>query len=127
MPLKGLSKSGYNIIYSRLTDFEPSHFVHSDSIKGYNMVLDGWFHTEGTVKGHLILIDMHGTLMGHVSRMNPSIAKKSLMYLQDALPVRLKEIHVMNASPIFDLMMTIVKPFMKKELLDMVRINSIFK
>lgn len=121
-PLKGLSKAGYNIIYSRLIDLEPSHFVHSDSLKGYNMVLDVWFHTEGTVKGHVILIDMHGTQLGHVSRMSPAIAKKSLFYLQDALPVRLKEIHVMNASPIFDLMLTICKPFMRKELLDMVRI-----
>ncbi|XP_051169298.1 uncharacterized protein LOC127286762 [Leptopilina boulardi] len=124
MPLKGLSKNDYNIIYSRLIDFEPSHFVHSETEKGYNMVLDMWLRTEGTVKGHVILIDMHGTQLGHVSRMNPSVAKKSLLYLQDALPVRLKEIHVMNASPIFDLMLTICKPFMKKELLDMLHIHT---
>lgn len=102
MPLKGLSKNGYNIIYSRLIDYEPSHFVHAETEKCYNMMLDIWLRTEGTVKGHVILIDMYGSQMGHVSRMNPSVAKKSLLYLQDALPVRLKEIHVMNVSPIFD-------------------------
>ncbi|XP_043468151.1 alpha-tocopherol transfer protein-like [Leptopilina heterotoma] len=124
MPLKGLSKKGYNIIYSRLIDYEPSHFVHPETEKAYNMMLDIWLWTEGTVKGHVILIDMHGSQMGHVSRMNPSVAKKSLLYLQDALPVRLKEIHVMNVSPIFDLMMMICRPFMKKELLDMLHLHT---
>ena len=109
------------MIYGRLLDFEPSHFVHADAVKGYAMVLDTWLSTEGTIPGHIIVIDMIGTVIGHVGRLNLTVAKKCLLYLQDALPVRLKQIHVMNASSVVDIMLGMVKPFMKKELLDMVR------
>lgn len=123
-PLKGLSKKGYSIIYSRFIDFDPTHFVHSEMEKSNGMVVDLWLRTEGTVKGHVFLMDMQGSQMGHVSRMNPSIAKKSLLYVQDALPVRLKELHVMNVTPLFDVMLTICKPFVKKELLDMLHFHT---
>ena len=123
-PLNGTTNEGYKVIYSRLLDMDPSNFVHSESVKGYTMVLDMWLHIEGTAPGHVILIDMYGSVMGHVGRMNLATAKKSLSYLQDALPVRLKAIHVMNALPVMDIMLSMFKPFMKKELLDMVIIKK---
>lgn len=46
-----------------------------------------------------------------------------LMLLQEGLPVRLKGIHVLNTQSIIDKIMILIKPFMKKELLNMVNIG----
>lgn len=42
---------------------------------------------------------------------------KSLFFFlfQEALPVRLKQIHLVNVSPLIDRILTIVKPLMRKE------------
>ena len=84
------------------------------------MILDLWLRTDGTTSGHIILVDMQGVSLGHVGRLSPMTTKKFLYYLQDALPVRLKGLHFMNSVPAMDLILAMMKPFMKKELLDIV-------
>lgn len=49
------------------------------------------------------------------------------LYSQEGLPVRLKAIHVLNTKPLIDKIMILVKPFMKKELLNMVNMELIRK
>ena len=122
-PLKGFSHEGYRVFYSKLIDLEPSHFVYNDVMKIYNMILDLWIFTEGTMKGHIILMDMEGCLISHAGRMSPLGIKKYLYYLQEALPVRLKGLHFMNSVPVMDIILGMMKPFMKKELMDIVSLS----
>ena len=107
-------------------DTDASHFVHNDIMKTHAMILDLWLKTEGTMKGHVIVVDVKGIGMGHVARTSPLVFKKFLYYLQDALPVRLKGLHFLNSVPAMDLILSITKPFMKKELLDMVFITILY-
>ena len=123
--MEGTTKEGYKIIYGRLLDDEPSHFVYNDTMKFLNMVIDLWLYIEGTCDGHVLLIDMKNVSLGHVGRLSPMALKKFLYYLQDGLPVRLKSFHFMNASPVIDLILNMMRPFMKKQLMDMVRLKSL--
>ena len=84
------------------------------------MLIDLWLYGEGTIKGHIILIDIANVSLGHAARLNPMGLKKFLYYLQEALPVRLKGLHFMNTSSVMDVILNMMKPFMKKELMDMV-------
>ncbi|KAF7399422.1 hypothetical protein HZH68_008014 [Vespula germanica] len=118
------TNDGYKIIYGRLIDIEPSHYVYNDGMKYLNMVIDLWLHEEGTSKGHVILFDTKNVAFGHVGRLNPMGLKKFLYYLQEALPVRLKGFHFMNTSPVMDVILNMMKPFMKKELMDMFHMHS---
>ncbi|XP_029667877.1 alpha-tocopherol transfer protein-like [Formica exsecta] len=120
--LEGTTKDGYKIIYGRLLDSEPSHFVYNDVMKLLNMVIDLWLYTQGTCNGHVILFDMKNISFGHVGRLSPMGLKKFLYYLQEGLPVRLKGFHFMNASPVIDVILNMMRPFMKKQLMDMVRL-----
>ncbi|CAH0758099.1 unnamed protein product [Diatraea saccharalis] len=52
-----------------------------------------------------------------------SIARKMMRYQQEALPVRLKQIHVVNAPPFIDRIFSWLKPFLKKEITEMVSIK----
>jgi len=123
--LIGTTREGYKIIYGRLLDSEPSHFVYNDAMKLLNMVIDLWLYTEGTSNGHIILFDMKNVSFGHVGRLSPMSLKKFLYYLQEGLPVRLKGFHFMNASPVIDVILNMMRPFMKKQLMDMVRLKSL--
>ncbi|EGI59704.1 PREDICTED: alpha-tocopherol transfer protein-like [Acromyrmex echinatior] len=122
--LEGTTKEGYRIIYGSLIDGEPSNFVYSDIIKLFFMVIDLWLYTEGTCNGHILILDMKNMCLGHVARMNPITLKKFFYYLQDGLPVRLKAFHVMNVSPAVDIIFNTSKPFMKKQLLDMLYMHT---
>ncbi|XP_024888243.1 alpha-tocopherol transfer protein-like [Temnothorax curvispinosus] len=122
--LEGTTKEGYKIIYGRLLDGEPSHFVYNDVMKSLNMVIDLWLYTEGTCEGHIILFDMKNVSFGHVGRLSPMGLKKFLYYLQEGLPVRLKGLHFMNSSPVMDVIMNMMRPFMKKQLMDMFHMHT---
>ncbi|KYQ49138.1 Alpha-tocopherol transfer protein-like protein [Trachymyrmex zeteki] len=122
--LEGTTKEGYKILYGRLLDNEPSHFVYNDVLKLLNMVLDLWLYTGGTCDGHILLIDMKNISFGHVGRLSPMGLKKFLYYLQEGLPVRLKGMHFMNTSPVVDVILNMMRPFMKKQLMDMFHMHT---
>ncbi|XP_076670789.1 uncharacterized protein LOC143370057 [Andrena cerasifolii] len=118
------TQEGYPILYGRLIDFEPSHYVYNDGMKFLSMIVDIWLYIEGTMPGHIILFDMKNVVLGHAARLNPMGLKKYLFYLQEALPVRLKGFHFMNITAVMDVILNMMKPFMKKELLDMLHTHT---
>ncbi|CAG5076952.1 Similar to Ttpal: Alpha-tocopherol transfer protein-like (Mus musculus) [Cotesia congregata] len=119
-----LHTEGYKIIYGRLMNFEPSAYVYNDAIKYWNMSMDLWMYSEGTMKGHIILVDLAGLSFGHTTRLSPMGLKKFLFYLQEGLPVRLKGLHFTNSIPVMEIILGMMKPFMKKELMDILHIHT---
>lgn len=120
------TKEGHKLVYARLIDYEPSHFVYNDAIKYFCMVMDMWLYTEGTAKGHIIVVDMEGVTLAHAGRLSPIGIKKYLYYLQEAIPIRLMGLHFVNTNAVMDIILAMMKPFMKKELMDVVRKIRIF-
>lgn len=120
------TKEGYKLIYTRLIDYEPSHFVYNDTIKYFNMIMDMWLYTEGTAKGHIIIVDMEGVTLAHAGRLSPIGIKKYLYYLQEATPIRLMGLHFVNTNAVMDIILAMMKPFIKKELMNVVRKIKIF-
>lgn len=114
--LPGKSPQGYDVFYSKLKRIEPEFYTMADIIKTYNMHGDIWNAKNGTSKGHIIALDMDGISLGHVAKINMNVMKKNLSYLQDAMPVRLKGIHMVNVVPFIDMVMNMLRPFMKPEL-----------
>ncbi|XP_014472010.1 PREDICTED: alpha-tocopherol transfer protein-like [Dinoponera quadriceps] len=118
------TKEGYKIVYSRLIDYEPSHFVYNDTMKYFAMVTDLWLYKEGTAKGHIIIIDMDKVSFAHAGRLSPLGIKKFLYYLQESIPIRLKALHFINTNAVMDIILAMMKPFMKKELMDVLHIHT---
>lgn len=90
------------------------------------MVTDLWLYTEGTAKGHIIVVDMEGVTFAHAGRLSPMGLKKYLYYLQEAIPIRLIGLHFINTNAVMDIILAMMKPFMKKELMNVVRKITIF-
>lgn len=59
----------------------------------------------------------------HLTKARLGPLKNFFYYLQEGLPLKLRQIQVLNAVYFMDKVMAILKPFMKKELINMVRLT----
>ncbi|KAL7303038.1 hypothetical protein TKK_0004257 [Trichogramma kaykai] len=117
-------KQGNRIIFHGLADGAPSRYQFADSVKLLLMSMDASLHEVGCVPGHVFLFDMRGVGIGHLTRLSLAGIKRFFEYIQDAMPVRLKAIHVLNCVWFIDRVLALVKPFMKKELMDILHLHT---
>ncbi|XP_058791001.1 alpha-tocopherol transfer protein-like [Phymastichus coffea] len=127
VPLEQKTPEGYGVIYSRLINYEPERFVYNDGMRLFNMIADLWALQNGTMKGHVLICDIVGVQMVHALRISPIGVKKYLYYLQEAVPIRLKALHFMNTTSVMDFILGLMKPFMKKELMDSLFLHNTLK
>ncbi|KAL5241687.1 hypothetical protein ACI65C_009097 [Semiaphis heraclei] len=114
--LPGLTPDGCKCMFVYAKRVEAELFVLSDFIKALSMVIDMLLMTSGTFNGLIIIYDMKGFSLSHVGRLGINMMKKYVYFLQDGLPARLKAIHTINTVPFIDMITSMTKPFMKKEL-----------
>lgn len=112
--------NGHRIIFHRILDTQPAHYVFNDGIKLLLMSVDASLYTDGCSPGYVFLFDMQGVRLGHLMRLSINSIRRYFEYLQEGMPVRLKAIHVLNAVWFMDKVLALIKPFMKQELYDMV-------
>ncbi|XP_014483536.1 PREDICTED: alpha-tocopherol transfer protein-like [Dinoponera quadriceps] len=122
--LEGKTKEEYCIFFSRMVDMDPSHFFLSDSLKACLMSIDELFWTRESLAEYIMVIDVTGYTTGHVGRTNLVTLKKMIYYCQDALPVRLKGVHIINSSPIFEMIFNMAKHFINEEMINLVYVHS---
>lgn len=72
----------------------------------------------GPRDGAVFLFDMTNVGLMHLTRVNLTSIKKFFSYLQDAVPGKLRAIHVVNVVYFFDKVLKMIKPFMKAEILN---------
>ncbi|XP_053674001.1 alpha-tocopherol transfer protein-like [Anopheles nili] len=121
--LPGETKEGYKMVYTRLLTSDASEFNHPQILKLITMCLDLWVKMEGNANGHIMLTDMQGMHMGHMTKMNMAAVKKHMFYVQEALPIRLKQLHMINVVPFMSRLMFLVRPFMRKDVQEMINLH----
>ncbi|XP_014224104.1 alpha-tocopherol transfer protein-like [Trichogramma pretiosum] len=124
IPLEGKTKEGYHVTFGRLIDTDPERFIYNDGMRYWNMIADLWLHINGTSPGHVLVADITGVQMVHALKISPVGVKKYLYYLQEAMPVRIKGLHFLNTTPVMDFILGLMKPFMKKELMDVLYLHK---
>ncbi|CAH1382203.1 unnamed protein product [Tenebrio molitor] len=115
---------GYSVILMKLMDPNPDVYNFAVQLKYFDMACMLYLHQHGPSNGHLILLDMKEVVFGHVTKLGPLNMKKFLYYLQEAMPLRLKGLHYFNIVPFMDKILALMKPFMKKELMDMLYLHN---
>ncbi|XP_056646739.1 uncharacterized protein LOC130451618 [Diorhabda sublineata] len=122
--LPQLAPSGDTVMLTKILNSDPAKYNLKEQCKYFDVVTMLYLHQYGPVNGLQIICDMNQSTIGHVLKINPVIAKKFLFYLQEALPVRIKYIHIINVASFVDKLLAIIKPFMKKELLDALLLHT---
>ncbi|XP_031329898.1 alpha-tocopherol transfer protein-like [Photinus pyralis] len=78
----------------------------------------------GTSDGLVVVCDLEGITFAHMLRINFSTLRNWFTYLQDAVPIRLKAIHFLNAVGLLDSMMAVIKPIVRNELFNSLHVHG---
>lgn len=81
-----MTPEGYQIIFHRLSQYEPSKYVFPDGVKVLNMTMEAARYHTGPQKGYYILFDMTGVRLGHLTRLNLGLLRKFFAYIQVRAP-----------------------------------------
>ena len=68
------------------------------------------------INGVVVLMDFEGLSLKQVKALTPAYTKRLLIFIQDAMPVRLREIHFVKQPFIFNMVWTLFKPFVREKL-----------
>ncbi|XP_076243164.1 alpha-tocopherol transfer protein-like isoform X2 [Calliopsis andreniformis] len=68
------------------------------------------------IAGAVVIFDMDGLSLQQTWQFNPPIAKRIVDWLQDAVPLRIKNIHIINQPYIFNMVFALFKPFLREKL-----------
>jgi len=68
------------------------------------------------INGVVVIMDFEGLSLKQVKALSPAYTKRLLTFIQDAMPVRLKEVHFVKQPFIFNMVWTLFKPFVKEKL-----------
>ncbi|XP_021205419.1 alpha-tocopherol transfer protein-like isoform X1 [Bombyx mori] len=129
--LPGKSCDGYDIVYHRLHDTDPSKYSLETGVKLLFMTLDACLYKRGPSPGFIFLFDMRGVRFGHITRISLFCQKerkrslrKFFNYIQEGVPVRMRAIHVLNTEPVLDKLILLIRPFMDKKFFDMIKFHN---
>ncbi|XP_067635502.1 alpha-tocopherol transfer protein isoform X2 [Eurosta solidaginis] len=126
LPLPGLTPDKNKLILYRLIDFEPDKFNFTAGIKVFFMMADLRFaltDEAGMSDGEVPIFDMAGYTLRHMTRTVFSSLRIYMKFVQDAHPVRLKAIHVLNCPSYLDKVLTVVKPFIKSDVFKLIHFH----
>lgn len=73
------------------------------------------------INGVVVIMDFEGLSLKQVKALTPTYTKRLLTFIQDAMPLRLKEVHFVKQPFIFNMVWTLFKPFVKEKLKQRVR------
>lgn len=68
------------------------------------------------IAGAVVIFDMDGLSLPQTAKFTPPFAKRIVDLLQDSVPLRVKNIHVVNQPYIFNIVFSLFKPFLREKL-----------
>lgn len=131
-PLPGLTPNGRRVCVFRAAvdsaDGIELPQVHN-GMKVVMMIGDIRLKEESTgVAGDVYVLDASiatpTNFAQHFSKFTPALVKKFFVCVQEGYPVKVKEVHVVNASPLVDTIINFVKPFIKEKIRNRIHVHS---
>lgn len=78
------------------------------------------FYDKHLADGQIHIMDVENYTLGHMTNMSLSLTRTYMKYLQEAYPLRLKALHVINCPAYFNRMLAITRPFIRDDVFQMV-------
>lgn len=123
-PLPRLSPKNHLMVACRFRHTDASKYVFSDGSRIFMMTTEAQFLSRGPQEGLCVIMDMTNMCFSHLWRFPVPLVRRFIGMIQEGMPVRLKEIHIVNCSYFLPTLMSFLKPFMKKELADLIQCHS---
>lgn len=124
LELPGVTPEGNKVFIYKLEDYTPEKFNFTECVKIFIMIIDIRALNPDEPAGQITIFDMSGYTLKHLYSTSISTIRIFLKFLQEALTVQLKEIHVINCAPFVDKVLTIIKPFMRNDIFKMIKFHQ---
>uniref|UniRef100_A0A8D8SYI9 Alpha-tocopherol transfer protein-like n=2 Tax=Cacopsylla melanoneura TaxID=428564 RepID=A0A8D8SYI9_9HEMI len=122
--LPNRTPKGWAILIGKLNTPDSSQLHLDSAIKLLFMHLDTFLQVNPLVSGVVFMFDMQGVTMSHLTRINLSVVRKYMTYVEEAIPFRLKEIRIINVNNVITHIMNMIKPFMNKNHLQFIKMHA---
>ncbi|XP_049840183.1 clavesin-2-like isoform X1 [Schistocerca gregaria] len=124
-PLPGLTPNGRRVIVMNGKTKDYQGPLVADGMKLIFMVGDIRLLEEQTgVAGDVYVLDASVATPAYFAKFTPSMVKKFLVCVQEAYPVKLKEVHVINVHPLVDTIINFAKPFLKEKIRNRIFVHT---
>lgn len=128
-PLPSFTNEKHKVTVFRLVDHDPSRYDVNDNFKMFFMFSDVRYITPdsiGLTEGEIGIMDFTGFTFRHFWKLvaNFSTVRLYLKYVQEAVPFRIHQNHFVNCSSMLTRVMNLVRPFVKKELFDVMHFHT---
>ncbi|CAK8691478.1 unnamed protein product [Clavelina lepadiformis] len=116
MALRGKALNGSSVLIGRPGKMKKTVFY--DFIACVVVSMEKLLEDDEEVQVHGVTVieDLFYSGLDLVKQIGPFLARRFLGLLQDAMPVRIKSVNIVNESKIFDAVFAIVRPFMKEKM-----------
>lgn len=122
--LPKVTEEGYSVVLAWFADRTPTKFIVDDILKFMFMVVDVIALDNPGTPGIIFLYDVTGFSFKHFFRTPISSGRKYLEYIQDACPIRVKGIHMLNVGAALSTLLNLAKPFIHTEYINKINMYS---
>ncbi|PSN38162.1 hypothetical protein C0J52_14549 [Blattella germanica] len=99
------------------TIWDPSRVTADQIFRVFYLIhLAAMQEPESQICGCVVIMDFDGLGMKQVKGLSPSFSLRLLSFIQDAMPLRLKEVHIVNQPFLFNMVWAMFKPFIREKL-----------
>lgn len=110
-------------ICNKLRSFDPEDYDFDACCKVMIMKAEACTLKNGPRDGIIFINDMEGSRSSHMLRPKINSIRKSLKFLQEAAPLKIKAIHIMNCTPFVNKAVAMVKPFIRSEVMNKIHFH----
>lgn len=116
--LKGRDSHGRRVLVVNVGGSWDPRQVNADQLFRlfYLIHLAAMLEPESQVRGVVVLMDFEGLGMRQVMGFTPAFSMRLLSFIQDAMPLRMKEVHFVKQPMIFNAVWNMFKPFIREKL-----------
>ncbi|CAH0588080.1 unnamed protein product [Chrysodeixis includens] len=125
LPLPNKTNENYKVFIYRLNNPDLDLFNFVDAVKTFFMLADTRLTEDNDIPtGEIPIFDSANVSLKFIGKVNLSALRKYMIYTQEAMPIRLKQVHVINAPSYIGKIFAICKPFLKAEVSKLIKFHE---
>ncbi|XP_049872147.1 alpha-tocopherol transfer protein-like [Pectinophora gossypiella] len=113
------------LLCHQLDDPNLENFNFYDLLKTFAIQADYWLKTHDFYpEGHIIVLDIKDYILKIITKVNIMYFRDFLLYLLEGMPVRVKEVHVVNCASYYEKLYALVRPVLPQEIRSIIKFHS---